>query len=104
HNLWIRTLLQASSKFDLVRSSVYRAAALMGFYLAPCSRSYCSAPQTRQTDAHRLMRDRHRRQILNRVRHHRNDDASSVKTRMMTFWSIASSLSSQAATQKRVLV
>ena len=46
------------------------------------------------------MRDRHRRQILNRLRHHRNEDASAVKTRIMTFWSIASRLFCQAATQK----
>jgi hypothetical protein len=26
-------------------------------------------------DAHRLMRDRHRRQILNRLRQHKNEDA-----------------------------
>jgi hypothetical protein len=34
------------------------------------------------------MRDRHRRQSLNRLRHHKNEDASAVKTRIMTFWSI----------------
>src|SRR5262245_43715980 len=86
-------LLQGSSRFDSVRSSVYRAAALMGFYRVLCSLSYCSAPQTWQTAAHRLMRDRHRRQILNRVVHHRNVDASAAKTRIMTFGSIASRLS-----------
>jgi hypothetical protein len=31
------------------------------------------------------MRDRQRRQILNLLRHHKNDDASAVKTMMMTF-------------------
>src|SRR5215831_18081424 len=56
-----------------------------------------------QTVAHCLMRDRHRRQILDRVRHHRNDDASAVKTRIMTFGSIASRPSCQVATQ-RILV
>jgi hypothetical protein len=65
---------------------------LAGFYRELCSPSYCSAPQTWQTDAHRLMRDRHRRQILNRLRHHKNEDASAVKTKRMTFWSIASRL------------
>src|SRR5215469_5181198 len=63
-----------------------------GFYRELCSPSYCAAPQTWQTDSHRLMRDRHRRQILNRLRHHRNEDASPVKTKIMTFWSIASRL------------
>lgn len=63
-----------------------------GFYRELCSPSYCSAPQTWQTDAHRLMRDRHRRHILKRARHHRNDDASTAKTKRMTFWSIASRL------------
>jgi hypothetical protein len=62
------------------------------FYRVLCSPSYCSAPQTWQTDSHRLMRDRHRRHILNRLRHHRADDASAVKTRIKTFWSIASGL------------
>jgi len=37
------------------------------FYPGLCSPTYCSAPQTWHTDAHRLMRDRHRRQILNRL-------------------------------------
>src|SRR5262245_3298685 len=96
-------LLRGSSRFDSVRSSLYRATALMEFYLALCSPSYCSAPHTWQTVAHRLMRDRHRRQILNRLRHHKNDDASAVKTRIMTFGSIASHLSCRVATQ-RVLV
>jgi len=48
--------------------------------------------QTWQTDAHRLMRDRHRRQILNRLCHHRKEDARAVKTRIMTFWIIPSRL------------
>src|SRR5262245_28830991 len=61
-----------------------------GFYRELCSPSYCAEPQTWQTDSHRLMRDRHRRQILNRLRHHRNEDASAVKTRIITLWSIAS--------------
>src|SRR5262252_6515120 len=56
---------------------------------------YCSLPQTGQTDAHRLMRDLHRRQILNRLRHHKNEDANAVKTRIITFWSIASRQSTQ---------
>src|SRR5215468_789482 len=86
-------LLRGSSRFDSVRSSVYRAAALMGFYLAFCSLSYCSAPQTWQTATHCLIRDRHRRQILNRLRHHKNEDASAVKTRIITFGSIANRLS-----------
>ena len=38
------------------------------------------------------MRDRHLRHILNRLRHHRNEEASAVKMRRMTFWSIASRL------------
>jgi hypothetical protein len=45
--------------------------------------SICSAPQTWQTDAHRLMRDRHRRHILNRLRLH-NKDANAVKTKRTT--------------------
>jgi hypothetical protein len=66
----------------------------------PCSPSYCSAPQTWQTDSHRLMRDRHLRHTLNRARHHRNEDASAAKTRIMTFWIIATAFSCQAAKQK----
>src|SRR5262249_5931048 len=61
--------LRGSSKIDLVRSSVISTCGLTGSYLALCSPSYCSAPQTWQTVAHRLMRDRHRRHILNRLRH-----------------------------------
>jgi hypothetical protein len=64
----------------------------LGFYRELYSPSYCSAPQTWQTDAHRLMRDRRRRQILNRQRHHKNEDASAVKAKMMTFWSTTSRL------------
>jgi hypothetical protein len=60
------------------------------FFTAGIPPSYCSAPQTWQTDAHRLMRDRHLRHILNRVRHHRNEDARAVKTIITTFWIIAS--------------
>src|SRR5215510_15547362 len=92
HNLWMETVEEAShscyrgsSRFDSVRSSVYRAAALMGFYRVLCSLSYCSAPQTWQTVAHRLIRDRHRRQSLNRLRHNSKEDASAAKTRRMTF-------------------
>jgi hypothetical protein len=48
--------------------------------------SYCAVPQTGQTDCHRLMRDRHRRHILNRERHHKNDEASAVKKIMKIFW------------------
>ena len=62
------------------------------FYRELCSPSYCSAPQTWQTAAPRLMRDRHRRQILNRLRHHKKEDVSAAKTRRMTFGSIASRL------------
>src|SRR5262245_16654150 len=86
HNLWMKTVkkvsyscYRGSSRFDSVRSSVYRDAALMGFYWVLCSLFYCSAPQTWQTVTHRLMRDRHRRHILNRVRHHRNDDRQRCK-------------------------
>ena len=64
----------------------------VGFYRVLCSPSYCSAPQMWQTDAHRLMRDRHLRHILNRLRHHRNEEASAVKMKRMMFWSIASHL------------
>src|SRR5262245_33651352 len=104
HNLWMKTVKQVSQscyrgsiRFDSVRSSVYRAADLGGFYLALCSPVfcspvYCSAPQTGQTVAHRLMRDRHRRHILNRARHHSSEDASAAKTRIITFGSIASRL------------
>ena len=53
---------------------------------------YWSAPQTWQTDAQRLIRDRHRRHILNRLRHHMNEEASAAKTRRMKFGSIASHL------------
>jgi len=52
-----------------------------------------------QTDAHRLIRDLHRRQILNLLRHHKKEDVSAAKTRRMTFGSIASRLF-QVATQK----
>jgi hypothetical protein len=70
-----------------------RALGRKEFYPGLYSPSYCSAPQTWQTAAHRLMRDRHRRQILNRLRHHTNEDASAVKTRITIFWNIASRLS-----------
>ena len=63
-----------------------------GIYRESCSLSYCSVPQTWQPDAHRLMRDRHRGQILNRLRHHKKEDVSAAKTRRMTFGSIASRL------------
>src|SRR5262245_4560121 len=94
--LWMKTGKETyhscyrwSSRFDSVRSSVYRAARPDAILFALCSPSYCSAPQTRQTVAHRLMRDRHRRHILNRLRHHKNEDPSAVKARMITLWSIA---------------
>src|SRR5262249_23313404 len=57
-----------------------------------CSPVYCSAPQTWQTVAQRLMRDRHRRHILIRTSPPWNEDASAVKTRIVTFGSIASRL------------
>jgi hypothetical protein len=71
----------------------------------PCGRS--PGPVTLNSAPHRrfgkrmptrLIRDRHRRQILNRLRHHKNEDASAVKTRIMTFGSMASRLF-QAALQ-----
>src|SRR5262245_49504266 len=62
----------------------------VGFYRRLIEPSYCSAPQTWQTNAHRLMRDRHRLHILNLLRHHRNADANAVKTIIMTFWIIPS--------------
>src|SRR5215813_12784054 len=71
----------------------------MGFYLALYSPSYCSAPQTWQTVAHRLMRDRHRRHILNRLCHQRNEDTNAARARRMTFGSIAS----RQATQDRAI-
>jgi len=61
-NLWISKKLSISS------------CGLMGFYRVLCF--YCSAPHTWQTVAHRLMRDRRRRQILNRLRHHKNEGAA----------------------------
>jgi hypothetical protein len=56
---------------------------------------YCAAPQTWQTDAHRLMRDRQRRHILKRVRHHKNEEAAAVKMRIKIFWIMASRLLSE---------
>jgi hypothetical protein len=49
------------------------------------------------------MRDRHRREILNRLRHHKNEDANAVKTRIMTFWSIASRLFMRGSKRARRL-
>jgi hypothetical protein len=47
-----------------------------------------TVPQTWQTDVQRLMRDRHRRQILNRLRFHKNEDAAAAKMRIKIFWII----------------
>src|SRR5215510_6696100 len=55
---------------------------------------YCSLPQTCQTDSRRLIRDRQRRQILNWLRHHKNEDPSAIKLIIISFWSIASRLAS----------
>jgi septum formation topological specificity factor MinE len=38
-------------------------------------------PQTGQTERQRLIRERHRRQILNRDRHHKNEEAAVAKMR-----------------------
>ena len=66
-----------------------------------------SAPQTWQTDADHLMRDRQFRHILNRVRCQMNQDANAVKTNTITMLTIIGAhcrLNEQAPTVTRTYV